>query len=188
MARLKVSNGQPVSLFPMFNILVCTLGCLILIVGTVVAFSLGPGRSVLIDIEETIGGKHHKTPTYIEWDGKGITIHPERNSVPLDLSVIQFSDEEFEEIKNSLGDNYSDEQLISAVRRRRSGKIMGQIEQTLFEDLLQRIHREKDSEYLVIMVRPSGFDTFVALRNFILEQGLDVGYEPIDQNWNLRVR
>ena len=185
MARLR-TNEQPVSLFPMFNILVCTLGCLILIVGTVTAFSLGPGRSVLIDVEGEIGGKHNKTPTYIEWNGKEIIIHPKKDRVPL---YVKFSDGELQEVKDSyIAGRFSLEQATLEIRRRQHNKITGQIEKTPFEDLLQHIHREKDKEYFVIMVRPSGFDTLLTLRNFILENDIDVGYEPIDQNWNLRVK
>lgn len=183
MARLKVSNGQPVSLFPMFNILVCTLGCLILIVGTVTAFSLGPGRTISINVGGSNKESHHKMPTYIEWDGKAIVIHPERNRIP--LLEINLSDKE---LKDLSANTSSTEAFISAAKRRQHSKIMTQVERTPFEDLLQRIHRKRDSEYLVIMIRPSGFDTLVSLRNFILEKGVDVGYEPIEQNWNLRVK
>lgn len=190
MARLKASNEQAVSLFPIFNILVCTLGSLILIIGTVVAFSLGPGRSVLIDIKGRTRGEHHKIPTYIEWDGKKIVIHPERNSVSLDLlSIIELSDEKIEEIKESYIDGrLTLEQARLEIQRRQYNKIMDRIRNTHFEDLLQHIHRKRDKEYLVIMVRPSSFDTLVTLRNFILKTGIDVGYEPIDQGWTLRIR
>ena len=71
MARLGVSNGQPVSLFPMFSKLVCTLGCLMLTLGTVTAISLGIGKTVSINVRSSSEGqRQHKTPTYIEWDGK----------------------------------------------------------------------------------------------------------------------
>lgn len=179
MARLKTSSIEPINLFPMIDILTGTIGCFIFFISAVSVLSLGPGRSVAINTGKTvIAGKHLKRPVYIEWDGRGIVMHPEKKRVPLSLS--DFTAEE-RALINASSVSASD---YSPVER----KMRKQIERTAFEGLLQRIQRGRNETYLVVMVRPSGFDTFLTLRNYLLKKGVDVGYDPISQEWNLEVR
>ena len=177
MARLKASSNEPINLFPMIDILTGTIGCFIFFISAVSVLSLGPGRSVSINGKTVIAGKHLKKPVYIEWDGRSIVLHPEKKRVPLSLS--NFTPEE-RALINSTSVNASD---YSPVER----KIKKQIEHTAFESLLQRIYQSRNDTYLVVMVRPSGFDTFLTLRNYLLKKGVDVGYDPISQEWNLEV-
>lgn len=166
MSRLNEFNDQPVTLFPFFSILVCILGSLLLIGGTVIGFSLDVSGIVTTNAKvEEIKGEHVKVPVYIEWDGKEIVIHPERSRVPLYIKPYELvGGESFDKVKV---------------------KIAAQIERTLFEGLLQCIQRQNNNKYLVVMVHPSGFENFLYLREFILQYGIDIGYEAIGQHWNL---
>lgn len=165
MARLR-TNEQPVSLFPFFSILVCILGTLLLIGGTVIGFSLDVSGIITTNAEVSeVKDEHGKAPVYIEWDGKGITIHPSMNKIPLNIKTFQLvGSTSFDKVKPEIAE---------------------QIERTLFEDLLRCIHRQSNTKYLVVLVRPSGFDNFLYLREFILQYGIDIGYEAIGQQWNL---
>jgi len=160
MAKVRLSKETKVSLFPMFNILTCLLGSLIFIVGAIIAISLGVGRSVVITpIEST-----KKRPIYLEWDGNKIVIHPQKDIIPLSINI-----EKFDSIKELYVD------------------LDRQIKDTILGKLLKRINRKR--EYFVVMVRPSGFKNFVIFRNYILDhKKIDIGYEPIEQNYTLRVK
>jgi len=178
MAKLKFSDEQPINLFPMIDILTGTIGCFIFFVSAITVFQLGAGKSVSINVQKSVKGRHVKTPIMIEWDGKNVVIHPEKTKVP--LAMTDFSSQELASIGKS-----SDSDTESAVLE---GKIRSRIENTQFANLLRRIQRNRDDKYIVVMVRPSGFDTLLVLRNFLLTKGIDVGYEPIDQNWKLELK
>ena len=75
MARLNAAQKIGISLFPMFNILVCTLGVLIFILSSVVTISLGVDKSIVVVPESHGNSTHLKTPTFIEWDGKNLIAH-----------------------------------------------------------------------------------------------------------------
>jgi biopolymer transport protein ExbD len=53
--------------------------------------------------------------------------------------------------------------------------------------LLSELRRNKDKEYLIVAVRPDGIEVFQKVRNLVEEQGIDIGYEPIDQGWKLKI-
>jgi hypothetical protein len=129
-----------------------------MILGSVVALSTGPGKQVR-GLREEVKGKHGKMPTYMEWDGKQVTLHPGGVVVPIDLASIDISD----------------------LRDRKSAIIDSAVGSTAFGRLLDSIESKKDREYLVVMVRPSGFHLFSRLRELIYSRGIDIGYEPLDQ-------
>jgi hypothetical protein len=52
--------------------------------------------------------------------------------------------------------------------------------------LLDRIRRSNKREYLIIGVRPSGFQDFKVLRDRAESSGVTLGYEPIDVGWRIR--
>ena len=85
MARLSDEDEEGISLFPMFNILACTLGVMVFILATVATVSLGADKAVEIvegvplepapdSAEQTIrdaafGRRDRRTPLWVEWDG-----------------------------------------------------------------------------------------------------------------------
>jgi len=51
--------------------------------------------------------------------------------------------------------------------------------------LLAELKRDK-KRYLILGVRPNGFDDFENLRAKAERQGIPVGYEPLDNGWRIR--
>ncbi|MFM1841771.1 MAG: hypothetical protein RLZZ490_504 [Cyanobacteriota bacterium] len=51
---------------------------------------------------------------------------------------------------------------------------------------LDQLSQNRDQEYLIIAVRPGGIETFRDLRNLVESLGIDIGYEPLDEGWQLK--
>lgn len=181
---------QP-SLFPMFNVLVCLLGSLVLVMGAVAAFSLGPKRTVLLKARAVDPG-NEKAPAYVVWDGREITVHPERVAVAMDLDAAKLSDGEIDaltrRIMRSLGAGDVVGRFWKLYWEAVDEKITKQLHGTHLAELLDSIVARSAERYLVVLIRPTGFDSFTALRNFLMRRGVDVGYEPIEQTFDVRVR
>jgi hypothetical protein len=56
-----------------------------------------------------------------------------------------------------------------------------------FLQLLNQVKVNSKTEYLIIAIRPDGFETFQSIRETIEQQGIDMGYEPIDQDVKLKL-
>lgn len=52
---------------------------------------------------------------------------------------------------------------------------------------LTEIRNNRDKAYLIVAVRPDGIETFQEVRNLVEQQGIDIGYEPIDKGWKLKI-
>jgi hypothetical protein len=52
--------------------------------------------------------------------------------------------------------------------------------------LIERIKQSKGKQYLIIGVRPNGFDDFERLRSWGETAGISLGYEPLDEGWRIR--
>lgn len=44
-----------------------------------------------------------------------------------------------------------------------------------------------ETRYLIIGVRPNGYDDFEKVRAMAEKSGISIGYEPLDQDWKVRV-
>ncbi|EAZ90996.1 hypothetical protein [Crocosphaera chwakensis] len=53
--------------------------------------------------------------------------------------------------------------------------------------LIQEVQKNKDKQYLIVVLRPQGIDVFQQVRDIVEERGIDIGYEPIDQDWKLKI-
>ena len=53
--------------------------------------------------------------------------------------------------------------------------------------LIAQIQENRDREYLIVAVRSNGIDTFKLVRNIVERAEIDIGYEPIDANWQLEI-
>ncbi len=53
--------------------------------------------------------------------------------------------------------------------------------------LLDEIKNNRDQEYLIVAIRPDGIEVFKKIRALIEEAGIDLGYEPLDQGWELKL-
>jgi hypothetical protein len=59
---------------------------------------------------------------------------------------------------------------------------------TPLSQLLQRVSQERQREYIIVAVRPDGFELFDVVRSQVERRGIKIGYEPIDTEWTLRIR
>jgi hypothetical protein len=153
-----------VNLFPMFNILVCTLGVLIFVLFVVVTLSLGAGRSVRV-IPEGTGSARAKVPLYVEWTGTRLVAHPAGDSV---------------EFPRSLRSIPTFPETYKYIEVRLTGTAVGAA--------LDEVSRSKDTRYVVVLVRPSGFESFREIKGYFESKKIDLGYEPIDQGWSVRLQ
>ncbi|WNC22112.1 hypothetical protein RHG98_12090 [Thermosynechococcus sp. PP22] len=53
--------------------------------------------------------------------------------------------------------------------------------------LLANLRRQRDREYIIIAVRPDGFDCFEEVRYQAERAGVALGYEPFNAEWELCV-
>lgn len=153
-----------ISLFPMFNILICTLGVMIFILIAVVTVSLGVGKTVTVIPGITNRhGVHQKTPVFVEWDGRNMIIHPLKQVIHFDKDLWDLG--VFQNIYR-----YIDEKVrLSSLNK-------------LFDGL-----HAKSDRYVVVLVRPSGFHNFLGVKGYFKAKGVKVGYEPVDQDCKIKV-
>ncbi len=57
---------------------------------------------------------------------------------------------------------------------------------TPFGQLLAGTYEHREQQYLVFLVRPSGFDNFAAVEALVADWQIEFGYEPINQEWDIR--
>jgi hypothetical protein len=138
-------------LLPFISILMCVLGCLLLVTISMSAISLGVGAAeAWTPVGIAAGGTGDparpsaKEPIVVEWDGKAATFQlQKRIVVPWKAA-------------NPTG--------IPA-----------------FQAALRIAAAKRDSSYLLVAVRPSGFATLAPLLDELRGSGLEVGYEPVEQ-------
>ncbi len=54
--------------------------------------------------------------------------------------------------------------------------------------LIAQVQENRDREYLIVAVRSNGIDTFNLVRNLVQGAEIDIGYEPIDAHWQLKIQ
>ncbi|ACY13729.1 hypothetical protein [Haliangium ochraceum] len=164
MATFDRSAAQHVNLFPMFNLLLCTLGVLVFILITITIISMGTGKRTAITPMPSAAGREDKEALYLEWTGLDIVAHPSRDALRLqrDVRAMRTWRETFE---------YFD------------GALAGTTAGRLIADAADNA----SSRYIVVLIRPSGFESFINLRGYIESKGIDIGYEPIDDDWIVRM-
>jgi len=59
---------------------------------------------------------------------------------------------------------------------------------TALRRLLRQVEARKEAEYVIVAVRPDGFTLFDEVRDQVEGRGIQIGYEPVDTNWTLRIR
>lgn len=160
MANLSDENEEGISLFPMFNILACTLGVMVFILATVATVSLGSDRAVELVANIAPGVLETRAPLWLEWDGV------ELGQMPTGARV------RFERDLQSIPTWEATYEYVSATL---TGSRLGEI--------IANAGLNNDRQYIVLLVRPSGFDNFLEMQNYFEFLGLDVGYEPISQSW-----
>lgn len=53
--------------------------------------------------------------------------------------------------------------------------------------LIQEVSNNRDKEYIIIAIRPKGIEVFEQVRNMLEKEKIDIGYEPIEEGWTLKV-
>lgn len=59
---------------------------------------------------------------------------------------------------------------------------------TPLAELLAEVARNRDREYVIVALRPGGYPNFDRVREQVENRGIEIGYEPIDEGWKLRIR
>jgi len=54
--------------------------------------------------------------------------------------------------------------------------------------LIAQVSARKDQEYVIVAVRPDGFKVFNQVRTLLEQADIDIGFEPIDENWKLKIK
>ena len=165
MARLSADDEDGISLLPMFNILACTLGVLVFLLATVATVSLGADKAVQVNAVESSEELQGRTPTWIEWDGTEMTLHPVGETVRFetDLRGIETFQATYA---------YMFDQLAGT----RLGAELAEV-------------GVDDDRYIILLLRPSGFRTLPEVRGYLQFLGIELVEEPIDEDWrNIQVR
>lgn len=159
LANLDDQSEEGISLFPMFNILACTLGVMVFVLATVAIVSLGADKAVEFVAPEFPAGLDREVPTWVEWDGREMILHPsdERAVFDRDLRSIETFELTYE---------YMFDQLAGT----RVGAALADV-------AIQR------GRYIILFVRPSGFRTLTEVRGYLDLLGTDMVEVPIEQNW-----
>ncbi len=160
MADLSEGRDEGVSLFPMFNILACTLGVMVFILATVATVSLGADKAVELVGADASGETPSRAATWVEWDGTEMLLHPS-------LAAVRF--------ERDLRSIPTFDSTYAYMFDRLAGTPVGAE--------LADVSLERQARNIVLLVRPTGFATLPEIRGYLGLLGIEVVEEPIDQAW-----
>lgn len=147
-------------LLPFIAILMCTLGCLLLVTMSMAALSINPGASEggLVPGQ---GSSATKTPIWIEWDQ--------------DSAIVHFGDQ-----RTSIRWSGPSSQQDS------EGKCTGPVPKqdrdgAELQKLLDELIAKRETHYALFVVRPAGFGSFNRFAREFHCRDITVGSEPIEQ-------
>ena len=52
---------------------------------------------------------------------------------------------------------------------------------------IANVKKNKDEQYLILILRPDGLEMFNLLRGLVREEGIDIGYEPLEFGLELKI-
>ncbi len=52
---------------------------------------------------------------------------------------------------------------------------------------ISEIKNRRNKEYIIVAIRPQSIESFLIVRNLIEEAKIDIGYEPIEDGWTLKI-
>jgi hypothetical protein len=61
-------------------------------------------------------------------------------------------------------------------------------EDTPLAELLAEVAGRRESEYVIVALRPGGYPNFSQVRRQVENRGIEIGFEPVDEGWKLRIR
>ncbi len=151
-----------IELFPFLSILACTIGTLILLI--IVLTTQNLTESEVIAEQEKDLNQHEKQVKIIAKDQAKNGTNKSKNPVYIECredGVILYPQKIF--VSQAELTSYS----------------------SPLQELITLIKMNKDQEYLIIAVRPKGVNVFKQVRSLVEEAEIDMGYEPIDEDWEL---
>ena len=159
MRRQKIAKQHTqVELFPFLSILACTIGTLILLIIVLTTQALSKQEVIIVAKDGENGSNVAKSPRYIECRSTGLILYPGEISVP-----------------------------IPDIREPNSA----------LRSFIDEVKANRDSEYIILTLRPNAIDVFNQVRQIIENENIDlkkadlslidIGYEPIDAGWTLKV-
>ena len=159
------SNADHFDLLPFIAILMCVLGCLLLVTVSMSAISMGVGAGEVWIPAQPGGEKNNKSPVLVEFGGNFAVFHTESGRHRVDW---QPSGQRTVTIGGSTyvlsDDKGKDDDATSEI-----------------SPLLKALEDRKDTHYALIAVRPSGFPKLQQFLNEFRRRDITVGFEPIDQ-------
>lgn len=157
-------------LLPFIAILMCVLGCLLLVTMSVAALSIGPavGEGWIPSGDSMLS---NKTPVLVEWDGTTATLHRESRKLRAKWSAPP------PRLVTLLGGNSY--QMITLTEEKDFHPEL--------RALLQDLSKNKSTQYALFAVRPSGFQNFFQFADEFRRREIDIGYEPIPQDKPVRL-
>jgi hypothetical protein len=60
-------------------------------------------------------------------------------------------------------------------------------EQSPLRKMIANLKANKEKQYLIIILRPDGLEMFDKLRVLVFQQGIDIGYEPLEFGLELKI-
>ena len=60
-------------------------------------------------------------------------------------------------------------------------------EQSPLRKVIADLKANKDEKYLILILRPDGLEMFAKARELVQEQGIDIGYEPLEYGLELKI-
>lgn len=155
-----------VSLFPMFNILIGTLGVLLFILTTTGSMAFGPQKTEDFSHVLVQNKDNPKVPMLLDWDGRRL-----RN---IQANCEAYFEKDF---ASSAFDTYPEMfQYMNAVL---DGSALG--------DSIAFVQEHKTQRYFLVFVRPSGMSNFIGVKEFLRTGNTGIGYEPIEQYTRIKL-
>lgn len=60
-------------------------------------------------------------------------------------------------------------------------------EKSTLRKTIAELKKNKDKQYLIVILRPDGLEMFDKIRELVAEEGIDIGYEPLEYGLELKI-
>lgn len=118
---------------------------------TVSVLSLGKGKTLKI-VNEELKGEHDKLPHFFVWDGSQLVTLEQKDTVFF---------------ARDLSDPGKNDELLRYMRRElRGSKCL---------ELIKQVKDNVNTEYIVIIVKVSGFESLSEIKYCVKSRGIDIG-------------
>jgi len=174
MSRARRRSQQTISLFPFLDILSGVIGTFFLIIAGMTVLSIEAAVQV---IELPRAAAQQKRPYYVECRAEGVFLpqHPEDYLPNHRLELLENADMP----QSDSPDEGTPGILVPLDEMDRSGNPW--LEQ------LQIIGENRFDEYLILLVRDDGLESFRKARRAAEQLGIDVGFSPVPAGGDIRL-